>query len=83
MVEYRLQHPKNRQKFSIKKWLYLRYVYHHSIEEIGRGIYIYIYISGQIIIIFHQPRFSFSANLGAPNLVKCRIRTSLTIRKRP
>ena len=38
MVEYGLQHPKKHQKFSIKKWLYLRYVYHHSIEEIGRGI---------------------------------------------
>ena len=38
MVEYGFQHQKKHQKISIKKWLYLRYVYHHSIEEIGRGI---------------------------------------------
>ena len=44
MVEYRLQHPKKHQKFSIKKWLYLRYVYHHFIEEIGRGMFIIIRI---------------------------------------
>ena len=40
MVEYGFQHPKKHQKFSIKKLLYMRYVPHHFIEEIGRGIYI-------------------------------------------
>ena len=38
MVEYRFWNPRNHEKISIKKWLYLRYVYHHSIEEIGRGM---------------------------------------------
>ena len=50
MVEYGLQHPKKHQKLSIKKWLYLRYVYHHSIEEIGRGIPL-IYQTFRIIIL--------------------------------
>ena len=45
MVEYRLQHPKKHQKFSIKKWLYMRYVPHHFIEEIGRGVCFYIIIT--------------------------------------
>ena len=38
MVEYRFWNPRNRKKISIKKCFYLRYVYHHSIEEIGRGM---------------------------------------------
>jgi len=38
MVEYRFWNPRNRQKFSIKKRFYLRYVHQHSKEEIGKDI---------------------------------------------
>ena len=42
MVEYGFQHPKKHQKFSIKKWLYVRYAFHHFIEEIGRGMFFFM-----------------------------------------
>ena len=57
----------------------IRNPYHSQREIWHKMITIY---PGQIKI-FHQPGFPFSANLGAPSLVRRRNRTSLWIRKRP